>query len=87
MSKILFYVSTKAQQREFLTLRYDNLPVIEYASRFVELSRFVLEYVATECMMMLSFEEGLTLNIRNKLARQPIQSSREYICVLPKLNE
>jgi len=58
----------KQKQREFLTLRQGSLSVMEYASRFAELLRFASEYVATDRMRMLRFEEGLAPYIRNQLA-------------------
>jgi len=67
----------KQKQREFLTLRLGNLLVMEYANRFDELSRFASEYVATDRMRMLRFEEGLAPYIRNQLAGQPVQISQE----------
>jgi len=62
---------------EFLTLRQDNLLVMEYASHFAELWRLAPKYVAMDHMRMLRFEEGLTPYIRNQLARQLAQSSQE----------
>jgi len=50
---------------------------MEYANKFIELSRFAPEYVATDRMRMLRFEEGLAFYIRNQLAGQPVQSSQE----------
>ena len=67
----------KQKQREFLTLRHGNLSVMEYANRFAELSRFASEYVTTDRMRMLRFEEGLAPYIQNQLAGQPVQTSQE----------
>jgi len=67
----------KEKQKEFLTLKQENLSVMEYANRFAERSRFVPEYVATDYMRMQRFEEGLAPYIRNHLAGQPVQSSQE----------
>ena len=50
---------------------------MENASRFAELSRFASEYVATDRMRMLRFEEGLAPYIRNQSAGKPIQTSQE----------
>jgi len=44
---------------------------MECASRFVELSRFALEYVTTDQIRMLRFEEGLVPYVRNQLVGQP----------------
>jgi len=67
----------RKKQKEFLTLKQENLSVMEYANRFAELSRFAPEYVATDYMRMQRFEEGLAPYIRNHLAGQPIQSNQE----------
>ena len=65
----------KQKQKEFLPLRQGNLPMIEYASCFVELSRFASEYVTTDGMRMLRFKEGLPPYITNQLAGQPVHTS------------
>jgi len=67
----------KQKQREFLTLKQENISVMEYANKFTELSRFAPEYVATDRMRMLRFEEGLAFYIRNQLVGQPVQTSKE----------
>ena len=67
----------KQKQKEFLTLRQGNLSVMEYASRFTELSRFASEFVATDRMKILRFEEGLAPYIRNQLVGQHVQTSQE----------
>jgi len=67
----------KQKQREFLTLKPENISVMQYANKFAKLSWFTPEYVATDRMRMLRFEEGLAFYIRNQLAGQPVQSSQE----------
>jgi len=62
----------KQKLKEFLTLKQENMPVMEYANKFPKLSRFSLKYVATDRMRILRFEEGLALYIRNQFARQPV---------------
>ena len=51
--------------------------VLRYASKFTELSRFVLEFVSSERLKMRRFEEGLTFYIRNQLAGQLILTYQE----------
>jgi len=46
-------------------LKQENMSVMEYANKFTKLSRFALEYVATDRMRMLRFEKGLAFYIRN----------------------
>jgi len=67
----------KQKQREFLTLKQENMLVMEYANKFMELSKLAPEYLATDRMRMLRFEEGLAFYIRNQLAGPPIQTSQE----------
>lgn len=66
---------------EFLTQRQENMSLMDYASHFIELSRFTSDYIAMNKMQMLRFEEGLVPYIKNQLVRQPIQTSQElYEC-------
>ena len=51
-----------------------NTMVMQYARKFMELSRFALDFVATERLEMRRFEESLAFYIRNQLAGQPIQT-------------
>jgi len=77
----------KQKQREFLTLKQENISVMEYANKFTKLSKFAPEYVATDRMRMLRFEEGLALYISNQLAGQSVQSSQELMTKQLKLKE
>jgi len=54
-----------------------NMTVMQYASKFKELSRFIPEFVSSERLKMRRFEEGLAFYIRNQLARQPILTYQE----------
>ena len=51
--------------------------VIQYASKFTKLSRFVSKFVSSERLKMRRFEEGLAFYIRNQLAGQPILAYQE----------
>jgi len=46
----------------------DNMTVIQYATKFTELSRFAPNFVATEKVKMRRFEKGLAFYIWNQLA-------------------
>jgi len=46
-----------------------TMTVIQYVSKFTELSRFIPEFVSSERLKMRRFEEGLAFYIRNQLAR------------------
>jgi len=43
----------------------DSMTVMQYASKFTELLRFVHEFVSFERLKMRRFEEGLAFYIRN----------------------
>jgi len=40
-----------------------NMTMMQYASKFTELSKFVLEFVSSERLKMRRFEEGLAFYI------------------------
>ena len=44
-----------------------TMTVMQYASKFTELSKFVLEFVLSERLKMRRFEEGLPFYIQNQL--------------------
>jgi len=43
----------------------DTITVMQYASKFTKLSRFVHEFVSSERLKMRRFEEALAFCIRN----------------------
>jgi len=49
-----------------------SMTVMQYASKFTEQFRFVLEFVSSERLKMRRFKEGLAFNIRNQLVGQLI---------------
>jgi len=72
-----FYPVTlqRQKEKEFIELKMTgNMTIIQYASKFTELSRFALDFIASERMKMRRFEEGLVFYIRNQLAGQPIKT-------------
>jgi len=78
--RIQFYPVTlqRQKEKEFMELKMTgNTTVIQYASKFIELSRFAHDFVAFERMKMRRFEEGLAFSIRNQLAGQPIKTYQE----------
>jgi len=44
-----------------------RISVLEYASKFMELSRFTLAFVADEKLKMNHFEAGLNPNIKERM--------------------
>jgi len=56
----------RQKEKEFMELKMTgNMTVIQYTSKFMELSRFASDFVAFEWMKMRGFEEGLAFYIRN----------------------
>ena len=53
--------------QEFLELNQGTMTVIEYVVRFIELARFVDDYVATDMAKVRRFENGLKLSIRGRI--------------------
>jgi len=51
---------------------------MQYANKFTELSRFVLEFAVSEQMIMRRFEEGLALYIQHQLADQVIHTYQDH---------
>jgi len=54
-----------------------TMTVMQYASKFKELSRFVPKFASSEGLTMRRFEEDLAFYIRNQLAGQPILTYQE----------
>lgn len=67
------------KQREFTLLKQGEMTVGQYASRFVELSRFALSLVVEEEMKANKFQWGLKPFIRSKVA---LFHERTYMGVL-----
>ena len=65
------------KEREFLSLKQGNLRVMEYASRFNELSRFSPHQVSTEVRKMDHFEQGLRGDIKSMIAGQTFENFQD----------
>ena len=53
-------VVQRQKEKEFMELKMSgSMSVMQYASKFTELSRFVPEFVSSERLKMRRFEEGL----------------------------
>ena len=64
-----FPEAVRRQKRaEFLHLVQTNMTVIEYASKFTQLSRYASHMVADERMRAKQFQEGLRLSIKAQVA-------------------
>jgi len=58
----------KTKEGEFMQLQQVNMSVLKYASKFMELSRLALAFVADERLKMNQFEEGMNLTIKETMS-------------------
>ena len=63
MGKFFPASARHAKAWEFLELKQGNMTVLEYVAKFIELSRFGDDYVATDMAKVRKFEDGLKLSI------------------------
>ena len=61
------YFPETAKAQEFLELKQGAMTVMHYVTRFIELARFVDDYVATNLAKVKRFENGLKLSIRVRI--------------------
>ena len=61
------YFPEIAKAQEFLELKQGTMTVMDYVTRFIELARFVDDYVATDLAKVRRFENGLELSIRVRI--------------------
>ncbi|XP_057250605.1 uncharacterized protein LOC125497568 [Beta vulgaris subsp. vulgaris] len=71
----------KQKEDEFLHLQQGTMSVLEYANKFMELSRFAPELVASEQSRMNRFERGLQLKYQDRLASQRFTSYQDMVDV------
>ncbi|XP_056691541.1 uncharacterized protein [Spinacia oleracea] len=69
----------KQKEDEFLHLQQGTMSVMEYANKFMELSRFAPELVSTEQSRMNRFERGLHLKYQDRLATQRFTSYQDMV--------
>ena len=67
MGKYFPATTRHAKVQEFLELKQGTMTVMEYLAKFIELSRFANEYVATDMAKVRKFENGLKLSIQGKI--------------------
>jgi len=60
----------RMKEREFLSLKQENVSVLDYATKFNELSHFSPHQINTEERRMNHFEQGLRGDIRSMIAGQ-----------------
>ena len=67
MGKYFPETARHAKAQEFLELRQGAMTVMDYVARFIELARFVDDYVATDMAKVRRFENGQRLSIRARI--------------------
>ncbi|XP_021721102.1 uncharacterized protein LOC110688368 [Chenopodium quinoa] len=78
-----FYPLSLRRQKEdeFLHLQQGTMSVLDYANKFMELSRFAPELVSTEQSRMNRFERGLHLKYQDRLSSQRFTSYQDMVDV------
>ena len=67
MGKYFPKTARHAKAQEFLELKQEAIPVMDYVARFTELARFAKDYVATDMAKVRRFENGRKLSIRDRI--------------------
>ena len=67
MGKYFPDTARHAEAQEFLELKQGTMIVMDYVTRFKELTRFADDYMATEMEKVKRFENGLKLSIRGRI--------------------
>ena len=73
MSKYFRPATRHAKAQEFLELRQGTMILMEYVARFIELTRFGDDYVATDMAKVRRFENELKLSIQGKIVGLRLQ--------------
>ena len=63
MGKYFPITARHAKAHEFLELKQGMMIVMEYVAKFIELARFVDDYVGTDMARVRKFENGLKLSL------------------------
>lgn len=62
---------------EFIHPKQGVVPVLEYVVKFIELPQFALNLVSANRQILNRFEEGLNLDLQEKLATHMTKSYQE----------
>ena len=73
MGKYFPVTARHMKAQEFLELKQGAMTLMNYVTRFTELSRLVDDYVATNLAKVKRFENGLKLSIRGRILGLPLQ--------------
>ena len=72
MGKFFPSSARHAKAWEFLELKQGTMTVLEYVAKFIELTHFRDDYVASDIAKVRKFEDGLKLSIRGKIVGLPL---------------
>ena len=64
---------------KFVCLEQGNLTVAQYEAKFIELSRFVSQLIATEEEKALKFQDGLKSYLKNKISIMKLSVYSEVV--------
>ena len=67
MGKYFSDTARHAKAQEFLELKQGAMIVMDYVARFIGLTRFAEDYVATDMAKVKRFENGMKLSIRGRI--------------------
>ena len=67
------YFPETAKAQEFLELKQGAMIMMYYVTRFIELARFVDDYMAIDLVKVRRFENRLKLSIRNRIVGLRLQ--------------
>ena len=67
------YFPETVKAQEFLELKQGAMTMMDHVTRFIELARFVDDYVAIDLVKVRRFENGLKLSIRARIVGLRLQ--------------
>ena len=73
MGKYFLETARHAKAQEFLEMKQGATTVMDYVARFIELTRFSDDYVATNMAKVRRFENGMKLSIRARIVGLHLQ--------------
>ena len=73
MGKYFPETARHAEAQEFLELKQEAMIMMDYVTRFIELARFVDDYVAIDLVKVRRFENGLKLSIQARIVGLRLQ--------------
>ena len=67
MGKYFSMLARHAKSREFLEPKQGTMTVLKYVAKFIELARFIDDYVAIDMAKVRKSKDGLKMSIRGKI--------------------